>query len=318
MKRFFLSYLVIAAFVVSAALVSCKGNKDTTFELSATAQSLEFIPAGESKTFNVVSNVDWTISGQTSASWLTVSPASGKGNAAVSVTAEANMVGGNRSVELIITANGTPTVKVNVSQAAMPVITEVPEEIIPEEISEKFREIMPVYSGSTPSDISGEYLVSPNRLKAGSMSYDRPGDTYNDLYLSFIKDENGKFSYRERQGTGQGESDDVTVVGTGNNFTAYFIWTGTSDEIWSKMSVLISGTIIPEGISNFHYAFIMLEKADDPSDRLVPVNTYRIFINGGNGVAVRRNWISTSVVKSFDDLHSVGEGKCAACQTETE
>ena len=46
----------------------------------------------------------------------------------------------------------------------------VPDELIPAAISEVFRELMPIYSGITPPDISGEYLSTPQLLKGSSQT----------------------------------------------------------------------------------------------------------------------------------------------------
>lgn len=172
----------------------------------------------------------------------------------------------------------------------------VPEEVIPAAISEAFRALMPIYSGITPPDISGEYVSSPHTLTGtnGDGANDVIGKVFADKYIAFIKDSNGKLLYSEKQGESlQGVSDDVTVivVGKSNQFTAYFITTGISNGIRYKQSTLISGTLTSAGISGFHYAFIMLEKGDDPDDTLVDVNTYRIF-KDGDGLAVRNNWTS--------------------------
>jgi hypothetical protein len=57
------------------------------------------------------------------------------------------------------------------------------------------------------------------------------------------------------------------------------------------MSNFISGTLTSSGISDFHSAFIMLEKGPDPSNKLVAVNTYRVFKDGDN-LAERYNWLN--------------------------
>jgi len=55
------------------------------------------------------------------------------------------------------------------------------------------------------------------------------------------------------------------------------------------MSTLISGTLTSSGIINFHYAFVLLEKGSDPTNQLVPVNTYRIF-KDSDGLAINNTW----------------------------
>jgi hypothetical protein len=186
------------------------------------------------------------------------------------------------------------------------------QKVIPEKIYEEFKEKMPLYYGTTPPDISGEYMVSPCKLKASNNSGDNIGSTYSTNYIAFIKDINGKLSCSERQSTTRMESEDIIVVGEGNNFTAYFITSVVSPDASSKQATLISGKITAGGITDYHYAFIMLEK-DDPKNNLVDVNIYRIFVDG-DGLAEKRSWISTTAVQSSQSIHSAGESSCAVCQ----
>jgi len=163
--------------------------------------------------------------------------------------------------------------------------------IIPDAIRGEFTGNMPIHSGTTPPDISGQFRAD-NFTLTGSSDKDYPiGSKFADLYIAFIKGADEKLSYRERQGTSESGSDDVVVeiVGSGDSFTAYFVTTGTADGITNKMSTVISGTLTDNGISNFYYAFVMLEKGPDPTNKLVPVNTYRIF-KDGDGEAVRYTW----------------------------
>ena len=80
--------------------------------LTVDPESLSFAKTGESKTVAISSNTDWTaVSSET---WATVSAASGKGNASLSVTAAANE-GAERSATVTITA-GSIVKTVAVSQ----------------------------------------------------------------------------------------------------------------------------------------------------------------------------------------------------------
>ncbi len=168
----------------------------------------------------------------------------------------------------------------------------VPSDIIPDKIRVEFENTMQVHSGTTPPDISGEYLADNTTLIGSNLSYDEIGKRYSDIYVAFIKGTNGKLSYRERQNSSEGGSDNVVVevVGSGNNFTAYFTTTSVSNGISNKQSTIISGTKTKDGIRNFQYAFVMLEKGSDPGDyTLVPVDTYRVF-NDADGFSENYKW----------------------------
>ncbi len=163
---------------------------------------------------------------------------------------------------------------------------------VPDEIRAQFEQSMPLHTGNTPPDISGQYLADNFTLTGSSLSGDVIGREYTDKYVAFIREANGKLSYRSKEGTLLEEgSDDVTVeiVGSNNNFTAYFIATGVSGDINTKTSTVISGTLTSSGISNFHYGFVMLEKSSDPSNQLVPEKTWRTF-KDGDGLAVKYDW----------------------------
>ncbi|MCL2651492.1 MAG: hypothetical protein FWD60_10775 [Candidatus Azobacteroides sp.] len=185
----------------------------------------------------------------------------------------------------------------------------VPDSIIPRDIRGKLDSLMPIYSGTTPPDISGEFLANDPVLIGSNLESDSSGIGQNgiwaDLYFAFTKS-NGKYVYQEKNATASGSGNDVTVtvtvVGTNKNFTAYFIDNTSDPNFTSKQSTVISGTMSSDGISDFYYAFIMLEK-NDPNNVAVPVNTYRVF-KEDDGLAENYNWTditSTVISKSFSN-----------------
>jgi hypothetical protein len=154
-----------------------------------------------------------------------------------------------------------------------------------------------VHLVETPPNIVGEYLNSPSVLDGCNRDVDEEliGRQFLDYYFAFSYNNEGKLEFNKREGGSTGASEEkreIEVVGKGDDFTAYFIQIGESQHgIYSKQSIIISGTLTSEGISNFRYSLIMLEKGDDPADALVPVNTYRIF-KDNDGMAERHNWVN--------------------------
>jgi hypothetical protein len=69
-----------------------------------------------SSTFNVTSNISWTVS--TDQSWLSVSPESGTGDGTVTVTAEANPTATNHTATVIVSGTGVASQTITVTQAA--------------------------------------------------------------------------------------------------------------------------------------------------------------------------------------------------------
>lgn len=178
----------------------------------------------------------------------------------------------------------------------------VPDSVIPEAIRSQLDSLMPIYTGTTPPDISGEFLANNLVLVGSSLGEDASeiglSGYWADLYFAFTKS-NGKYTYQEKNASATGSGDDVTVtvtvVGSNKNFTAYFIDNSSSSDFTSKQSTVISGTMSSDGISGFYYAFIMLDK-NDPDNELVPINTYRVFKDGDGWVDIN-NWVSDSQVQ---------------------
>ena len=132
--RRYIKFFVVAAILVAAGYSSCK-KKDKDPEIKASVTSLNFIAAGETKTFDLTSNVEWTISGHAAASWLSVAPPSGSGNVKVSVTAEANTATSPRNAELTIAVKGKSE-KVTITQeAATETPTVAPNPTLPKDLS---------------------------------------------------------------------------------------------------------------------------------------------------------------------------------------
>ncbi|GBU23927.1 hypothetical protein R83H12_00546 [Fibrobacteria bacterium R8-3-H12] len=184
-----------------------------------------------------------------------------------------------------------PKVKNMISVTPKPKNGVVPLSVIPAEIRDEFENSMPIFSGTNPPDISGQYIATPLVLTGSSRSSDILGTQYADLYFAFIN-YNGNLSYREKSTASFGVGDNVRVeiVGSDNSFTAYLVSIGESEGIPTNRSVVISGTITTDGISNFYYGFIMLGKGDDPYNKVVEVHTYRTF-KDSDGLAVRYEWL---------------------------
>ncbi|MCL1966259.1 MAG: hypothetical protein FWF67_00075 [Fibromonadales bacterium] len=191
--------------------------------------------------------------------------------------------------------NQSITIRLKSNLSSSQPVGEVPATIIPSVIKNEIEDKMPIYSGTNPPDITGQYKVTNIDLVSSNIKNDKIGERYADMYIAFVKGANGKLSYKERQSDSESEGDNVIVevVGSSNNFTAYFESVGVSKGINKRTSTVISGTWTSTGISNFYYAFLMLEKSPDPNNALVPVNTWRVF-KDSDGFVDKYNWLSTS------------------------
>lgn len=112
MKKLNYLLLVIA---VAMAFAGCRKPVDVSFE--NTTQEID--PQGGSIEMALRSNGEWTIN--SSAEWITVSPMSGKGDATLIFTADANTTGEDRATQIkAITKDNTATVIVTQGSVVQP------------------------------------------------------------------------------------------------------------------------------------------------------------------------------------------------------
>ena len=176
------------------------------------------------------------------------------------------------------------------------------DQIIPEEVLEQIEKHMPIFDGSNPPNIEGEYLVSPWVLTYDVENQFEVGHTFNDLYLKLYNQDmvNNTLDYIERQSSSDAIGTGSFISGDGTHFTVYFTVEGisrfTNYDINWKEALMISGTKIDSGIGNFFYGFVMLEKSDDPERKLVDVGHYRV-IKDKDGTSPYYNWYSGNAPK---------------------
>ncbi len=88
-----------------------------TATLAVSTNNLNVASAnGSTASFNVTSNINWTVSSDQS--WLSVSPASGTGNGTITVTAEANPTVSTRAATVTVSGTGVTSQTVTVTQSA--------------------------------------------------------------------------------------------------------------------------------------------------------------------------------------------------------
>jgi len=177
------------------------------------------------------------------------------------------------------------------------------KQVIPDALLASIEDSMPIYEGTTPPKIDGVYLASPLTLVYTSDGQFEPGYIFINDTIKF-SNQNGAtniVTYNSKTSYSADSSELVSVSGTNENFTAYFIATGTSSGIRTKTSTVISGTMTTAGILHFKMAFIMLDKGADPDEMLMDVNAYRIF-KDGDDLASNTTWDAASKAKSIKTL----------------
>jgi len=179
---------------------------------------------------------------------------------------------------------------------ALPIVS---SGVVPDEIKYHFYGHIPIYEGIDPPDITGKYLLHINELAYTSDYAVDLGHQYGDYYISFQEQTaRGDLSYSARQASSVESSDEVHVVGSGRNFTAYFIANSSSVFYHSasnsyyivkdKSAYVYSGTVTDEGIEDLYGGWVVLEK-EDSQGFLVPVNTCRVF-RDRDGFSERNDW----------------------------
>ena len=186
--------------------------------------------------------------------------------------------------------------------------------VIPPEIRTEFESKMDIHEGTNPPDISCCFVISPERLYFATDKEVAPSSV-KDEYVAFYNKKGNTYEYHSKQGDTESHATNVVVIGSGNNFTAYFTEeTKWSDgESWLIKATLLSGTITSRGIEDLKNAFIALE-VNDPYDKIMEVNEFRIFYDYDN-VSLFTDWEYT---KSLDSQTNIGNSfdKQAVIKTE--
>ena len=175
------------------------------------------------------------------------------------------------------------------------------DEVVPSEIREKMDDYMPIYPGTNPPNIEGCYYIDPFETvyceDQGNGGFD-PGDLVVSYYCLF-QNQNTSDNTIDFYGMSDSEQSEqgngAFISGSGNNFTAFFNTEGTSSGISTKTALVISGTKTSEGIKDIYYAFVMVEKGEDPENKLMKEGVFRVF-HDQDGLAVNATWPGGMIV----------------------
>jgi len=167
------------------------------------------------------------------------------------------------------------------------------EDVVPPDILDDMEPYMHIYYGSNPPIVEGTYYIDPFAAVYCQDGGFDPGTIVKSEYIGFFNQDNKKLTLDFKQ-TSIDESSYETgegsfIAGDGQNFTIYFNTTGASNGISTKTALVISGTKTSSGIQNLEYAFVMVEKGDDPSHILMEEGVFRVF-KDQDGMAVNSNY----------------------------
>jgi len=174
------------------------------------------------------------------------------------------------------------------------------EDVIEPEILKKMEEYIPINRGNNPPIVDGVYFVDPFETvyceDEGNGGY-APGKIVNSKYIKLSNQNNKSLTvdYEDRNvsGTSYSSGKGSFICGSESKFSIYFDLEGYTKEIYTREALVISGEKTSEGIKNLYYAFVMLEKGDDPNEYLMKEGVFRVF-KDGDSLAVNSTWPETT------------------------
>ncbi len=242
--------------------VSNTGNADLTFEIESLHGIFEVPESGQSFTL----------------------PASGQKVFSIAFTPEAEEKDKSYSGVMTITSNGANgTVKVSVTGKSKSREQERLTQVIPDSLRNQFDDYIPIYDGSNPPNIEGEFIISPYELTYDSTEGYSAGYVFADRYIKFLNQDiiNNTIDYQGKQANSETAGSGCFISGDGENFSVFFNTTGithcTNYDVYVKQAIVISGTKTDNGIKDISYAFIFVEKSDDPDHELISAGSFRTF-----------------------------------------
>lgn len=171
------------------------------------------------------------------------------------------------------------------------------DHVIPPDIRDQMDPYITIYDGNNPPNIEGEFVISPSELTYNSVGDYPAGHIFADTYIKFLNQDMhaNTLDYREKQASSTQTGEGAFISGEGNNFSVFFNTDGISHysdyDISYKTALIISGTKTSDGISNLQYAFVMVDKSDDPKPHIIPIGAFRV-IKDGDGFSPTTSWAS--------------------------
>ena len=166
---------------------------------------------------------------------------------------------------------------------------------LPEEYLNKMGKHMPIYAGNTPPTVEGVYSLSPTIAVFFEDYAQAPGKEYSAITIRFENQDKQKNTLDfSGKGSVSSSAKGAAIIGSGDDFTCFFISNGESYGIPTKAATLISGTKTSNGIKNMYYGFVLLEKGDDPNNKLMKTGVYRVF-KDGDGNSTVTSWANAAI-----------------------
>lgn len=163
------------------------------------------------------------------------------------------------------------------------------ETVIPTEMREDLGQHMTLYSGVTPPNIEGVYLLKP--MIALYCSEMDAGWEAAPATIRFLNQnaETNTIDIEEEEGSQYTTGEGAFISGTGDNFTIYFnTYTTSTQNSWHRRALVISGTKVDGGIKDMQYAFVMVERGEDYVGPM-GIGDMHVF-HDSDGMSENTNW----------------------------
>ena len=166
------------------------------------------------------------------------------------------------------------------------------EQVVPDDIRQKMEPYIPIYDGTNPPNVEGCYFIDPYEAVYCEDNGYAPGERVSSYYIKLTsQSKENTIDMEECSASGNSYSigEGAFISGEGNNFTIFFNTIGTTYGIETRQAVLLSGTKATDGIKNLRYAFVMVEKGDDPENKLMKEGVFRVF-QDRDGMSYSDTW----------------------------
>lgn len=173
----------------------------------------------------------------------------------------------------------------------------LPTAVLPMALADSVGEYFTVHTGENPPIFDGQFVSRPHVLMYSNFEDDSIGAEFNDRYIAFFGNNEFMDFYGQQW---DDEYDDnyeeayrkLYVLGTGDNFTCYYITEAYPNGMYAKQSTIFSGRWDASygGLKDFQVAVILTETSGNPN--LAPVGSFRV-LGDGDGLAVDTAWIGS-------------------------
>ena len=170
-----------------------------------------------------------------------------------------------------------------------PVNGHIPSSVLPDAIADEIGQYMNIYSGENPMVIDSLFNSSPHILMHANFG-EATDSVYYDFRFKFIRKDNNKVDliawlWNDQIGTYTPEAvRDLYMIGSGNDFTAYYLKDDYSEDGYFKMANIFSGTWDEANcaVNDFKVAQILVKSYGNPN--FPPENSY-IIVGDEDGVS---------------------------------